>query len=452
MPRDNRKITFEVHPEDVGLRLDQALAARVPGLSRRKARALLDIGGVFVDRRRVKVASRTVRVGQVIEAHIGGALERASKNVGRRARKQDARALPDPTIVFEDDSIVVVDKPANLITAPTPESDRGNLVDILRRRGEDAGTSKSEIFVVHRIDLGTSGLLVFARTPEANRALAGRFREHDVEREYIAVVAGDASAAFADGKDEARDQTGDDSDALTVRLAIDGRPAVTHLRLVETIGGMASVLQARLETGRTHQIRIHCSHLGHPVLGDRRHGPRRGERLAGIPPLPRTLRPPRMALHAAVLGFVHPVTGESMRFESPVPARLTDWLERLRAAGHRHSDRDSDRDSDPPTRRSIMIERHVYVRLNEQYRGQRDEMVAHTLKVFKTIPGVVSIKVGTPADDHANAAWDLCLMVGFASMDDVEPYRVHPIHVEYVNEYINPRAEMKKAWNFVVAE
>ena len=98
-----------------------------------------------------------------------------------------------------------------------------------------------------------------------------------------------------------------------------------------------------------------------------------------------------------------------------------------------------------------MIERHVYVRLHEQYRGQRDEMVAHTLEVFKTIPGVVSIKVGTPADDNASAAWDLCLTVGFAAIDDVEPYLVDPVHRKYVDEYLTPRSQVKKAWNFVVA-
>src|SRR5690606_10904684 len=116
-----------VTAEDAGKRLDQVLAARVPDLSRRKARVLLDIGGVFVDRARVKVASRKLRPGQVVEAHIGGALERATGEVGSAARERDSAALPRFTIVHADRDIVVVDKPAGLLTAPTPESDRGNL-------------------------------------------------------------------------------------------------------------------------------------------------------------------------------------------------------------------------------------------------------------------------------------------------------------------------------------
>src|SRR5690606_10761134 len=147
-----------------------------------KARVLLDIGGVFVDRSRVKVASRTIRAGQVIEVHLGGALDRATKSVGRAARERDASALPAFTVVFEDHDIVVVDKPAGLLTAPTPESDRNNLAQAL-------GTDRPRVLVVHRIDLQTSGLLVFAKTDQANRSLSARFRDHDVERAYVAVVA-----------------------------------------------------------------------------------------------------------------------------------------------------------------------------------------------------------------------------------------------------------------------
>jgi 23S rRNA pseudouridine1911/1915/1917 synthase len=287
----SRKVQFRAAEQDAGKRLDQVLAARIPELSRRKARVLLDIGGVFVDRARVKVASRTVRAGQLIEAHLGGALERATKSVGGAARAEDARALPAYAVVFEDDDIVVIDKPAGLLTAPTPESDRNNLADLLRRDG-----SRSEIFVVHRIDLGTSGLLVLARTALANQRLAALFREHDVTREYIAVVQG------------AMEQD------ITVRVPVKGRPAVTHLAVRERLGDVATVLGARLETGRTHQIRIHCSHLGHPVLGDLQYGRRTAH------------DPPRMALHAATLGFSHPRTGEQLSFSSPMPEDLSVWL------------------------------------------------------------------------------------------------------------------------------
>lgn len=292
-----RTVRFTVTEEDAGRRLDQVLAARIPELSRRKARVLLDIGGVFVDSARVKVASRKLRAGQVVEANLGGALERATKEVGQAARERDADKLPDYQVVFEDADIVVVNKPAGLLTAPTPESDRNNLADLLsRRRGR-----RERILVVHRIDLQTSGLLVFARTNRANRELSARFREHDIERRYLAVVAG----AFAADR--------------SVDSPVGKRRAVTHLAVTERFGDRATMLSARLETGRTHQIRIHCAELGHPVLGDRQYGTRTD------------FDPPRMALHATHLGFVHPRTNKPVEFDAPWPDDLSGWLDQLRS-------------------------------------------------------------------------------------------------------------------------
>ena len=168
-----QKIRFEAGPKDAGRRLDQVLADNVPGLSRRKARVLLDIGGVFVDGARVKVAGKTIRKGQKIEAVLGGAFDRATPKTGKAARAKDEEVLPAFDVVYEDADVVVVDKPAGLLTAPTPESDRGNLAKLLAARF-------GQIFVVHRIDLETSGLLVFARTEEANRVLSLRYSTHDI--------------------------------------------------------------------------------------------------------------------------------------------------------------------------------------------------------------------------------------------------------------------------------
>jgi len=289
-----QRVRFVVAPEDEGRRLDQVLAARVPGLSRRRARVALDLGGVFVDGARTKVAGRVVRAGQVVTANLGGALERATKDVGAEARARDEAALPPFRLVYQDDDIVVVDKPSGLLTAPTPESDRNNLASALAR------TLARPVSVVHRLDLETSGLLVFALGAEANRFLSERFRVHDVERMYLAAVRGVIAG-----------------DAHTVELPIDGRRAVTHVAVVERFSG-ATLVRCRLETGRTHQIRIHMRHLGHPVLADRRYGePAPGD-------------PPRMALHATVLGIVHPRTHEPIRLESPWPEDLTAWLEGLR--------------------------------------------------------------------------------------------------------------------------
>jgi 23S rRNA pseudouridine1911/1915/1917 synthase len=257
---------------------------------------LLDIGGVFLDGARVKVASRKVRPGQVVRAVLGGALERATKSVGESARASDAASLPDYEIVHQDEEVVVVNKPAGLLTAPTPESDRNNLSDLLSRR------LGRRVYVVHRLDLQTSGVLVFALTREANKALSEQFRAHTVDREYLAVVRGEWPKHM-----------------VTVEDPVGGKSAVTHFSVERSLGPAATVLRARLETGRTHQIRIHCEGVGHPVLGD----PQYGGEDAVEPPAP------RCALHATVLGFDHPRSGERLRFESPWPPELSTWLQSL---------------------------------------------------------------------------------------------------------------------------
>ena len=267
------------------MRLDQVVPRHVDGLSRRRARMVIDLGGVFVDRARVKVASRPVKAGQSIEVN-AGSLDRL-----------DREAPSAPTIVFADDHVIVVDKPAGLVTAPTPESDRGDLLDLLTR-------AHGEVFLVHRLDLPTSGLLVFARTRAANKQLGDAFVRHDIEREYRAVAIGAVAAQ-------------------TIDREIAERRAVTHVAPIEPLAG-ATLCAIRLETGRTHQIRIHLAGVGHPVAGDPQHG---GE-------LSRTFVPkaPRLGLHAAILGFAHPATGERVRFESAMPAELATWITRLRTS------------------------------------------------------------------------------------------------------------------------
>jgi 23S rRNA pseudouridine1911/1915/1917 synthase len=274
---------FEVAADEDGLRLDQVIPRHVAGLSRRKARAVIDAGGVFVERTRVKIAGRPVRAGQTIEVNVGGALDRGPPLA--------------PVIVHADEHVIVADKPAGLVTAPTPESDRGDLLDQLSKR-------YGRVYLVHRIDLPTSGLLVFARTGDANRRLADAFVAHDIHREYLAVAIG----ALA---------------AQTIDRPIGDRRAVTHVEPIEALAG-ATLARIRLETGRTHQIRIHLAGAGHPIAGDAQHG---GEVSRTFVP-----RPPRLALHAAVLGFAHPATGERVRFTSEVPEELAAWIARLRPA------------------------------------------------------------------------------------------------------------------------
>ena len=277
------KHAFIATAEDDGLRLDQVIPKHVPQLSRRKTRAVIDAGGVFVDRARTKVASRPVKPGQAIEVNLG-----AESRTG---------APPTPLIVFSDDHLIIANKPAGLVTAPTPESDRGDLLDQLK-------SQFGEVYLVHRLDLPTSGVLVFARTRETNKVLGDAFAEHRIDREYRAVAIGDVTAQ-------------------TIDKPIDNRRAVTHVEVLEPLAG-ATLLAVKLETGRTHQIRVHLAGLGHPIAGDSQHG---GERSRTFTP-----RAPRLALHAAVLGFVHPATGQQVRWEAPLPDELAAWVTRLRTS------------------------------------------------------------------------------------------------------------------------
>ncbi len=292
---------FEVAADEVGLRLDQVIPRHVAGLSRRKARAVIDLGGVFVDAARTKVASRAMRAGQVVVVNIGGALEHAKEAVVPLAAV-DAPTTLGARVVHVDPHVIVVDKPAGLVTAPTPESDRGDLFDQLKR-------AYGECYLVHRLDLPTSGLLVFARTRDANKRLGDAFVRHDIDREYRAVAIGAVSAQ-------------------TIDAPVGGKRAVTHITPLEALGGEsrdtrgATLLSVRLETGRSHQIRLHLAGLGHPVAGDHQHGGETGRTF--IP------KAPRLALHAALLGFSHPATGERVRFDAPLPDDLSAWIERLR--------------------------------------------------------------------------------------------------------------------------
>jgi 23S rRNA pseudouridine1911/1915/1917 synthase len=292
------KFEFRVPEDAAGLRLDQCLARCVEPLSRSSARVALDLGAVFVDDRRVKVASRRVALGQHVVVHLGGAFERAQKRVGRAARAADEAALPRYEVLYEDEHVVFVNKPAGLLSAPTPEGDSGNLQALLARRS----TPKGEIFVVHRLDLQTSGVLVFAKTRAANQALSELFVVHDLTRRYDVFAQGTAQ-----------------QESFSVRESLSGKPAATHFRRIAQFTSFCH-LEATLETGRTHQIRRHLLGVGMPVLAD----PEYGER--------QLWHPRRLALHAKHLGLSHPVTHQPLAFDAPLPSDLAEWLAAATAA------------------------------------------------------------------------------------------------------------------------
>ncbi len=283
------KWTFTVTPEDAELRLDQLIAKRTE-LSRRSAREALKLGGVQVDRKRVKVAGKLVKPG--LEVRVA----------------YDPDLPPVPTtpipIVFEDAWLIAVDKPAGIATQGTWATDRHDLLALLKAQRPDLQT-----FLHHRLDQGTSGLLVLAKDPKANKGLAEAFASRDLVKLYLARLSEPLEACTVKvpigrlrGADPGR--FGCEGDLMEPKSAhTDFRPATAE----ETAGLVPGHwVVARIHTGRTHQIRVHLVHLGHPILGDGLYG--------GAPS-------DRLWLHAWRLGLNHPVTGEPLLLEAP-PVRF----------------------------------------------------------------------------------------------------------------------------------
>ena len=325
-------LRFEVPAALDGLRLDRALTSLVDGVSRAELARWIVAGGVDV--------AGVTRTKPAEKVRVGVAL------VVRPMAPPPSDATPDPSVrvdvVYEDDAILVVDKPAGMVVHPAKGHHNGTLVHGLLARGrlappdphrsahdearEDLAAARPGI--VHRIDRGTSGLLVIARTAAARERLKLAFAAHDVERVYDALAVGILSDRVDYDTSYGRHPT--DRKAFTSRPRGQGKRAVTHVVVVERLAGArVARVECRLETGRTHQIRVHLSEHGAPLLGDP---------LYGRPPRAPELRAigaalGRQALHARVLGFVHPSTGASMHFESPWPADFAAAVVALRAIG-----------------------------------------------------------------------------------------------------------------------
>ncbi len=316
---------FEVAAEHPAERLDKFLAG-VAGLSRSRIRALLDEGQVSVDGARVDDASLKVRAGQKIAI-----------DVPPPAPAEPEGESIDLTIVFEDDYLIVIDKPAGLVVHPSAGHETGTLVNALIAH---CGASLSGIGgvmrpgIVHRIDKDTSGLLVVAKTDAAHQGLSALFADHgrtlSLTREYRAFVWGAPSRqrgmieTFIGRHPHNRERQ------AVVANEERGRHAITHFDIETTYGKekdgkpMASMVRCALETGRTHQIRVHMAHIGHPLIGDQTYGSGFKTKAALLPEKLQTLVRSlgRQALHAAVLGFEHPVTGEELMFQSSLPDDL----------------------------------------------------------------------------------------------------------------------------------
>lgn len=302
-------IEARIAADAIGWRLDRALAAAVPTLSRERLKALIS-GGAVMGPQGAAVRDPAIKA-------VPGATYEVAVPQPRPAHNEAQDIALD--IIFEDDHLLVVDKPAGMVVHPAAGNFDGTLVNALLhhcagRLSGIGGVARPGI--VHRIDKDTSGLLVVAKTDRAHEALAKQFAAHSIERRYLAIVAG--RPVPASGKVDAPLAR---SAANRKKMAIvdggRGKRAVTHYRVLEPLKGAAFV-ECRLETGRTHQVRVHMASLGHPLLGD----PVYGRALPEHRELLKRLNFHRQALHAAALGFVHPVSKQDLSFESPLPSDI----------------------------------------------------------------------------------------------------------------------------------
>jgi 23S rRNA pseudouridine1911/1915/1917 synthase len=342
-------------PQDAaGTRLDKWLAEAGTGMSRSRLRVLIEEGRVTVNGAPAADPSAKVIPGAVYAIDL----------------PPPVAAEPQPEdipldILFEDKHLIVIDKPPGMVVHPAPGQESGTLVNaLLHHCGKEltgiGGVARPGI--VHRLDKDTSGVMLAAKTEKAHTALTAMFAAHDIERAYLAVTRGaprplvgrietNIARSPSDRKKMAvvkekhfradhwsNDTTDGEDDTLAGKLAI------TNYRVLETFGRLdstgtqpaAALVECRLETGRTHQIRVHLAHIGAPVLGDQTYGKHRWLKAEGKGPAFERATAiakafPRQALHAAILGFVHPITHKPLRFERPPPADMSDLIAALRA-------------------------------------------------------------------------------------------------------------------------
>src|SRR5216683_3461659 len=320
--------TIRAAAGEAGLRLDRVLALRLPALSRTRLKRLIESGYVACAGIALRDPAQRVRDGQNFVVII--------------PENEDPAPVAQPIpleIRFEDAHLIVIDKPAGMVVHPAPGNPDGTLVNALLAH---CGASLAGIGgvrrpgIVHRLDKDTSGLLVAAKNERAHRALSHDFTLRRVERAYNAIVWGVPAPAAGEivgniGRSPANRKK------MAVVAESHGRPAVTRYRVERRFGGgigAAALIECRLLTGRTHQIRVHLAHIGHPLIGDPAYGARAGRRLVhsgiGAGPAGAAIAAfPRQALHARLLGFVHPATGERLSFASPLPADMAGLLANL---------------------------------------------------------------------------------------------------------------------------
>lgn len=332
------RLTATASDNDKGTRLDRFLSEALPELSRSRAKALIKEGTVSLNGRTADDPKAGVSPGETYTLDM----------------PDPVPATPEPEnipldILFEDEHLILVNKPAGMAVHPAPGSWQGTLVNALLHHcaGELPGIGGVERpGIVHRIDKGTTGVLAVAKTEAAHAGLSKLFKAHDIERTYLAITRGAPRPLVGTVDMRIARSTSDRKKMAVIRdeESESGRHAITHYKAKETFGELdkgvglpaAALIECRLETGRTHQIRVHLAHIGAPLIGDPTYGRQRGIKAYGsgeafIEATTLARKFERQALHAASLGFVHPVTGEDVFAEAPLPPDFAELLAALRA-------------------------------------------------------------------------------------------------------------------------
>jgi 23S rRNA pseudouridine1911/1915/1917 synthase len=315
MTAEFQAIDLKIPPELAGQRLDSALARLMPEHSRTRIKGWIEAGAVMVDRVACKPRD-IVEAGSCVRVHM------TQDEAAQPEVQPEAIAL---CLVHEDADVLVIDKPAGLVVHPGAGNPRHTLQNALL--GLDPTLAAlPRAGLIHRLDKDTSGLLVVARTPEAQTSLSRQLMARTMAREYVAVCVGVMTGGGTIDEPIGRHR----GDRLRMAIRVSGRPAVTHYRVLERFRAH-TYLSVKLETGRTHQIRLHLSHIKYPIVGDPVYGGRFGLPRGATSGLIDTLRVfKRQALHAATLGFDHPRSGERLTLQSPVPADFAQLLGVLR--------------------------------------------------------------------------------------------------------------------------
>ncbi len=300
------RMTLVVEEEDHGKRLDQYVSQKAERLSRVAAAELIKNGEVQVEGRRVK-ASYRIKKGELVSVHI--------------PPPRETELVPQDiplAVVYEDQDLLVIDKPQGMVVHPAHGNWDGTLVNALLHQIKDLSGINGELRpgIVHRLDKDTSGLMVVAKNDQSHRHLAEQIKTNKLTREYTALVHG----RIRENQGMIEAPIGrDPRDRKKMAVVAGGKPAVTGYRVWERFANY-TLVRCRLETGRTHQIRVHMAYLGHPVVGDPLYGPRKN---------PWGLT--KQALHASLLTIMHPTNGEVMTFQSPLPDYFNDLLRDLTA-------------------------------------------------------------------------------------------------------------------------